>query len=108
MDRVLRRSRVADSKVVLLVTAGYEVADRSRRISQRDARQNRVVAPAVDAHVAIEVETVAAGLHVDHTRSAKSVLRRQRAGDYLDRTGDARIDQRAEAAEALRNGDTVQ
>src|SRR5207248_5434817 len=54
------------------------------------------------------VQQARLGLEIDDARSAVSVLRRQSAGDELDRACDPGVEGRAETADALGYDDAVQ
>ena len=105
VDRVPRRLRIFDPEFVAEVAARDEVTEVSARSLDHRAGLEPAEAPAVDADLAAVAEQARLGLEVDHAGGAVAVLRRQRAGDELDRARDPRVEGRAETADAFRNDD---
>src|ERR1700691_2021287 len=102
VDGVVIGRRRLDAAAVLQVIAGQVIIVARGRPAIFDARLHRVVAAAVDAGRAAGREAAALGLDIDHAGCAQPVLRRQGAGDQLDRTGEPCAEALAEEADAFR------
>ena len=108
VDRVARRQRIFDAEVVAEIAARQEVAEIAGRALDHRARLEPAEAAAVDPDLAAVVQKARLGLEIDDAGGAVAVLRRQRAGDQLDRARDARIEGGAEAADAFGDDDAVE
>src|ERR1700691_6176720 len=102
VDGVVIGRRRLDAAAVLQVIAGQVIIVARGRAAIFDARLHRVVAAAIDAGRAAGRETAALGLDIDHAGGAQPVLRRQGAGDQLDRAGEPCTEALAEEADAFR------
>ena len=108
VDRVVWR-RLRDADVVLDVVAGEIVVEAPERAPVLRARLDPGVAAAVHADIPARPKSPALGLDVHDAGGAQAELGGQRAGDKLDRIGEAGAQAAAlaEQAHPIGQGDAV-
>src|SRR5262249_55674310 len=84
------------------------VAERSRRPAELERGRERSALATVEVERAAGIRESGLGLDLDDAGRAESVLRRQRAGQKVDRVGEAGRQGLGETGDALRQRDPVQ
>ena len=107
VDRVPVRRRIFQADIALEEPAGDKVLRLPDGAAVFETRRECSAAAAVHAGAAGIVEGIAARPDVEDAGSAQAVLRRQCASDQRDIADQGGVEERAEAADAVRKHDAV-
>ena len=108
MNGIAGTGRVLHAEVVFKVAARDEVIEVAGVAMNRTAWLQSATTASIQAQITAILEGSALGLEVDHARGAIAVLRRQCAGQQIDRICDMGIEGRTEAGNAFRHDHAVE